>query len=623
MLESLQKTIEEKIKYHQEKYYNEDPEISDDEFDALWDQLKKEDPKNKLLKDIGDTTWEGFQKMKHIMVMGSQDKFNNVEDFRNWLRIKRISFPIVVEYKLDGLSIELQYENGKLIRAITRGDGYIGDDVTLNVIKMSGVPKEIDKDFTGAIRGEIELKNTVFNKFFKDAKNPRNMASGITKRKNGTDSEHLSVIVYDVYIEDKNVFSTELEKISFLEKNKFEVVEYKFCNNEKEILDLRNKIVEIRNNLDVAIDGIVLKQNIIIKSDLERKRPEYQRAFKFETEQVVTKLIDIEWSRSGHNYTPVAILEPINLMGSTIKRASLANIDNIEKLNIRVNDDVLIHKAGEIIPQILKVVNEGQLRHLVPAPVNCEVCNTKLELTGPRVYCPNLDCDGRKFHRLEKWIAKTGVKGFGSALLNHLFDNNFVKDIIDLYTLNLELVLSSTNLKKATAKAFANLYKIKEMKLETFVSGFDIEGIGEGVVKFAVDAKIDTLKDLHNASISNFEMVDGFSEGRATLLYEAMQSLYEEMIELTKYIKIKEVTIKESNLNSMSFCFTGKLENITRTKAQNLVVENGHIMKGGVSKDLDFLVTNTPESGSSKNKKALAFGTELITEEHFMRKMKD
>ncbi len=210
--------------------------------------------------------------------------------------------------------------------------------------------------------------------------------------------------------------------------------------------------------------------------------------------------------------------------------------------------------------------------------------------------------------------------------MNYLFDNSFITNIEDLYTVDLEEVLGHTNLKKAASKAFANLYKVKEMKLESFVSGFDIEGIGEGVVKFAVDTKINTLEKLYNASVSNFEMVDGFSEGRAKLLYEAMQSFYEEMVELTKYVSIKEKgepAKMGSKLNGKSFCFTGKLENITRAEAQNLVTLNGGVIKNGVTKDLDFLITNTPNSGTSKNKKALSFGTELITEESFMKRIMD
>ena len=259
-------------------------------------------------------------------------------------------------------------------------------------------------------------------------------------------------------------------------------------------------------------------------------------------------------------------------------------------------------------------------------PTNCEICDSKLTVTGARVFCPNLNCDGRKFHRLEKWIAKTGVKGFGPALLNHLFDNSFVTNIVDFYTLDLEEVLESTNLKKATEKAFANLYKIKELKLETFVSGFDIEGIGEGVVKFAVDAKIDTLEDLHNASISNFVMVDGFSEGRAFLLFDAMQNLYEEMKILTKYVSIKEKKEKVKvmdKLDGKSFCFTGKLDNMTRTEAQAYVADNGGIVKAGVSKGLNFLITNSPTddvgSLSAKLKKALSLDVKLISEIQFMK----
>ncbi len=610
--------IEDRIKYYQESYYNGEPEISDAEFDALWDQLAKENPESELLKDIGETAWEGFEKMEHNMMMGSQDKFNNEDDFRRWLKVKKITFPILLQHKLDGLSIELQYLGGVFHKAITRGDGLIGDDVTRNVSRMEGVPLEIDDKFTGSIRGEILLKNDKFEKYFKDAKNPRNMASGITKRKSGEDCDLLSVVVYDA--QGSIGFETETEKFCFLgDDGHFETAYTKFCNSAEEILKERDKIVAIRDDLNVAIDGIVLKQDIIVMSDLSRKRPEYQRAFKFETEEVVTKLIDIEWSRNGYNYTPVAILEPVDLMGSTIRKASLANLDNIAKLNIKINDDVLIHKAGEIIPQILKVVEESENRYNKPPPEFCEVCGEDLTITGTRVYCPNLDCNGRKFHRLERWIAKTGVKGFGPALLNFLFDQKFVINIQDFYTLDLNRVLAETNLKKSLEKAFVNLYKVKEMKLEAFVSGFDIEGIGEGVVKFAIDGGYDSLQKLFEATIYDFIQVEGFSEGRAQLLYDAIDDLYDEMVDLTSFVSIKEIKEEAAGkLNKASFCFTGKLEQVKRAEAQEMVTANGGVVSSGVNKDLDYLVTNQPGSGSAKNKKAEAFGTKLITEDEFL-----
>ncbi|MDA3941860.1 MAG: hypothetical protein PF693_21535 [Spirochaetia bacterium] len=349
-------TLEEKIIHYQEKYYNDDPEITDPEFDALWDQLKTERPESELLKDIGNTSWDGWPKEKHNMLMGSQDKFNNEKDFRDWLRVKKIEFPIILEYKLDGLSVELQYENGIFTRAITRGDGSVGDLVTDNVVKMSGVPKYINSNFTGSVRGEIELKNAAFNKYFKDAKNPRNMASGITKRKDGTDSEHLSVIVYDAYTEVEDAFMTEFDKIDFLIENNFEVVPYFQCNLAEEILAYRNTIIDARDELDVAIDGIVLKQNTIVKSDAQRKRPGYQRAFKFEDTMKITILKDVEFRRNGMNYTPVGKFDPIELEGTTVSQASVHNIDNIEKLGLYIGCRILIKKAGQIIPQIVKVI---------------------------------------------------------------------------------------------------------------------------------------------------------------------------------------------------------------------------------------------------------------------------
>jgi len=608
-------SLEEEVIYHMDKYYNFTPEISDKEFDKLVELLKIQNPDSKLLKEVGETSWEGFEKAEHLMVMGSQDKLNSFDEIDDWIRVKNIKFPVIVEHKLDGLSVELQYKKGALKKCLTRGNSVTGDNITSNVIKMGDVVYLLnDETFTGAIRGEIVLTRTYFNNFFPDAKNPRNMASGIAKRKDGEDSEKLNVVVYDVFGKE---FKTESEKIEFLHNENFNTVEGVKCNNRGELISIIQFIEENKDTFEVSIDGIVIKQNLIVESDLSRKRPEYQRAYKFEDETATTKVLGIEFSRNGMNYSPVAELEPVELNETIVKRASLANLDNISKLGLKLGDTVLIRKANEIIPQIISVIESNNGPELV-VPTNCKVCNSKLEITGTRIYCPNLDCLGRKNHRIAKWIEKTGVKGFGPALIDYLFLNEFVEDIIDLYTVDVDSVLEATNLKKATKKAFENLYKVKELSLEKFISGFDIEGIGEGVIKFAIKAGYKTLDDIVNATIKDFEKIEGFSSVRAEILHNALKDLKQSLYELQEIVKIIEVN-NTSTLENKNFCFTGSLKNMTRNEAKDLVLKNGGNFKSGVSNTLDYLINNDKDSNSSKNKKAKELSIPILNEEEFMK----
>lgn len=351
-----QKELEEIIKYHQQLYYDGIPEISDDEFDNLWTRLKSTYPTSKVLREIGSSNTT-FEKVKHTMMMGSQNKAMNENDFHKWY-VQHQNNQFVVEFKLDGASIALQYVNGILNKAITRGNGEYGDDITVNVKKMKGVPKQIDL-FTGTIRGEVVLFKSNKDKYFPEMANCRNAAVGIMKGKEGEGCEYLNVIVYD--IQGNLNFSLETEKLIWLDKNNFNVVEFQYNEDftEKDIVQLRNDFNEKRHNLDYDIDGLVIKCNTINIQDLQKDRPEHQIAFKFQKEEIETELIDIIWSQSGKTFTPIAKVKPVQLNGTTVKQASLANRKRVEDLIVQgmmIGSKVIISKRGEIIPYLERLV---------------------------------------------------------------------------------------------------------------------------------------------------------------------------------------------------------------------------------------------------------------------------
>lgn len=620
--------LEIKISEAQDAYYNGTPIMTDEEFDVLWDKLQKEQPNSSLFNAIGEDSSENFSKEEHIMNMGSLEKVNNEKDFKDWWK-RRVNTSAIVQYKMDGISIELQYKNGELDKAVTRGNGKVGDNITSNVLRMDGFPKRISLKKKLAVRGEIILEKDIFKKKYlpQGYANPRNMASGLAKQKEGKGCEDLRIYFYDMFAEnhEKTIGEKEISKIRFLESEGFTTVPIFEALTPKDVLDIRNEITEIkREDLNYDIDGLVVKNNDYNPSDLERKRPQYQIAFKFDTVSAATKIKDVYWSVSGRIITPVALLEPIELEGAVVRRASLANPNRMRELHLRYDDIVLVSRRGQIIPYVESVISSDNTKDRIPCFLKVYTDKKGVEWPvkdeGTRLVIVDKSFPEIRLHRIKKWINKLGVKGFGDALLNKLFEEGWVKDISDLYQIDLKAYLASTNLKKATQKAFDNLYSIKEVSLATFVSGFDIEDVGEKIVALAVKNGYDTLKDLQGAPSIKLAQIDGFGEYRARKLKEGLEETRSEMFKTLNFIKIQNKETKmNTNISGKSFCFTGALESMKRAEAQKLVEEMGGVAKSSVSKDLDFLVNNDVESNSSKNKKAKDYGVAIIDEQQFLK----
>jgi len=613
------KFLQSEILRHQDLYYNKTPEISDSEFDILVNKLHKLAPDNPVLHLIGRDSSKLHDKVEHIIPMNSQGKANHVDEFLTWT--KKHNYPkYIVQHKLDGISVELQYVNGRLKRAVSRGDGIIGDDITQNVIRMNGVPKKVDKDFSGAIRGEIVMFRDIFSRKYSDQKNCRNTASGITKRKDGEGCQDLNVICYNA----KNIitaFQDELSKIEWLKKNGFSVVTIKIVKNPKEIVLYRKEIHEnLRNSLEYDIDGLVIKGMQIDWDDMNRHHPEKQIAFKFPLEEAISILKDVEWSQQGSTFTPVAIIEPIELAGTTVKRASLANPDLIKKLNLMIGSEVIVVKRGEIIPKIIKVVYNSDECEKIITPEICPVCKELLVNESTRLYCPNVSCSAKDLHRLKKWINVLEIKNFGEKLIGKLFEMNKIRRISDLYKLKIsDITALERQGVKSAEKALNNLFAIKSLSLAKFIGGFDIEGIGETIVDLVVNSGYDSLNAIKNASTGDLANIEGMGGINAKKIKKGLVKLEQDMIDLleTKKIDIKS-NIKNGLLSGKSFCITGKLNKITRNDAKNLIISLGGQFKSGVTKTLTYLVTNDPSSGSSKNVKARNLGIKIITESEFL-----
>lgn len=654
--ERINKLVED-IKRYQKSYYQGEGEISDAEFDALWDELKRLDPQNPILQKVGSDLsdekeeGEGFEKAEHLIPMGSQEKAADPEEFLSWA--EKHQYPeYLVEYKLDGASLELQYQSGIFTRAVTRGDGHIGDDITRNVRKMKGVVNYLPSPFTGGVRGEVIMSHKVHDSLFSDKANCRNAANGLMKRKNGEGSEHLEVICYDaLFTETMGLpypFDNEEEKMKWLSSAGFNTVPVEFCKSPQDVIEYRAKVMELRPSLDYDIDGLVIKNREIDLEDARRNRPDKQIAFKFSLEEAVSTVRRVIWNENGVTYTPIAEFDTVELAGTRVSRASLANPDTIKSLGLKIGSHVVVTKRGEIIPKIEYVIhaqgeekneNYGDLPLFadnkatslqdVEIPQSCSCCGWKLQNDGSRLYCPNPDCPKRIHHQLEKWISVIDIRDFGSTLIKNMFDSGELKSISDIYSLTEEKLtpyfLNDDSLEKdkvslGARKVLASIEKSRTMTLSKFIAGLDIEGIGETMIDKLIDAGFDTLDKLLSATEEDIASVYMFAEITARTLVSGLKENESEIRKLIdgNIIKLTQSASASGILAGKSFCFTGELYTMKRSEAEAKVKALGGSAKSSVVKDLSYLVTNDTSSGSSKNKKAAQLGIPVIDEKTFL-----
>ena len=625
------KELEALVTGYQLSYYNGEAEISDAEFDALWDELKSLDPENPILHRVGADSGN-FPKLRHVMPMGSQEKAANPEQFLSW-SVKHDYPEYLVEFKLDGASLELQYEDGRLVHAVTRGDGTVGDDITSNAVRMQGVVRKLPDSFTGGIRGEVIMTHKVHSELFSDKANCRNAANGLMKRKDGSGSEYLSLIAYDVWsTTGVQPFIDEEDKLRWLRDSGFTSVELYIARSAEEVIEYRSRVMENRKELDYDIDGLVVKERTVDHDDASRDRPDRQIAFKFSLEEAVSVVRSVEWNESGATYTPVAVFDPVELNGTTVQRASLANPNAIRALNLKIGSHVVVVKRGEIIPKIeSSFIPDGEESVLsdVVQPTRCESCGADLVDEGTRLYCPNPSCRKKVLHQLLKWVSVIDIRDLGETLVTSLFNSGAVKCISDLYRLD-EAALTPYFLNEESmqqekkslgaGKVYASIQSHRTTSLSKFIAGFDIEGIGETVVDKLVQAGYGTLDKLLSATKEQIASVYGFADVMAETFVHGMAENRSEMESLVKGGIMAIQMASGGKLEGKSFCFTGELVHMKRADAQNLVKENGGSVKSSVVKGLSYLVTNDVSSGSSKNVKAAQLGIPVISEDEF-RKM--
>ena len=652
--------LRETLNIHNHNYYVLDkPSISDYDFDIQLKKLQELEDQNPDLFDensptqrVGGSVTKNFQTIIHDFRMYSLDNSYSKDDLIDWQnRIQKVLGDVDLSYtcelKYDGASISITYENGKLVRALTRGDGFQGDDVTNNIKTIKSIPLQLKGDFPEKfdIRGEIILPFAGFEKMNQELieigetpySNPRNTASGSLKLKESSEvaKRPLECLMY--FLTGKDLpFASQFESLENARKYGFKVPnQSKLANSLDEVFEFIDIWDKKRHTLPYETDGVVVKVNSIVHQEelgFTSKSPRWAMAYKFKSEQVSTKLNSISYQvgRTG-SITPVANLEPVKLAGTIVKRASLHNADQIAKLDIRLNDTVFVEKGGEIIPKIINV--DLEKRPINSEPViyisHCPECNSELVRTSGEAnhYCPNFyGCPPQIIGRIQHFISRKAmdIEGLGGETVALLFHNNLVKNYADLYDLKIEQLLPLERMAQKSAENIVNgVEKSKEISFEKVLYAIGIRFVGEnGAKKLAKHYK--NINALQSATLEELVAVDDFGEKTAQSVIEFFQN----QENITIINKLKSVGVQfelneKLNLNATNkfegkiFVVSGVFEKFSRDDLKKSIEDNGGKNGSSISSKTDFLIAGE-NMGPSKLEKANKLGIKIITEDDFL-----
>jgi DNA ligase (NAD+) len=593
--------------------------LSDKAYDAKEAELKALDPNHWVIKIVGaPQTQSEWKKAKHQIPMGSLNKVNAPSEMSTWAKDKGCKNWFVTE-KLDGLSIECLYEDGKLVQAITRGDGETGEDITVNVKRMGGVNPDLKTDFNGSLRGEIIMLKSIHQQFFSDKANPRNAASGVSKRLDGVDVDKLNILFYQV-LGDLD-FLTEVQQFKWLETHKVGAPHHWTFKTIDEVNDhWRDYQDTKREKLDYDIDGLVIRINDMAdQMSLGDKdlRPLGAMAFKFDNEVRESFIRDIIWQvgNSGR-VTPVAVVDPVLLVGATVTRASLYNIAYIEELGLDIGAKVLVARANDVIPRIEElVVSTGKV---AKAPKHCPECHSATMMEGENLVCTNTEsCPAQIKGRIKNWIKELNLLEWGDTLVEKLVEAKKVKNVADLYKLEVDDIANLDRLGEKTAKKCLDiLWANKEVPLEVFLGALSIPMIGQSTIKAIMNAGCDDLTKFGQLGATAFEQVPGVGPTKAKSLADGLKHSQKVILALLDNgVKIKDKII--GTMTGKSVCFTGSMKN-KRPILEKMAAEAGADVKSAVGRGLTYLVIADPASTSSKAQAARKFGTNLISEDEFL-----
>ena len=651
--------LREEVNQHNYNYYVLDsPKISDYEFDQLLKELQKLEATHPEFFDpdsptqrVGGTITKNFPTIVHEYRMYSLDNSYSIEDLQDWeKRIEKAldeKVEFVCELKYDGASVSILYENGRLKQAVTRGDGFQGDEITHNVKTIRSVPLKLMGDYPAKfyVRGEIILPHKEFNRINSERSelglelyaNPRNTASGSLKLQDSSEVAKRKLDCYLYTIVGNNLpFDSQWDMLKSAESYGFKIPSTaKLCSSLQEVLDFIDYWDSERKNLPFEIDGIVVKVNSFAQQEElghTAKSPRWAMAYKFKAEKAETELLSISYQvgRTGA-ITPVANLQPVSLGGTIVKRASLHNEDIINKLDVRIGDMVYVEKGGEIIPKIVEVNLDVRQPDSQPIEFiqNCPECGTELVRKEGEAqhFCPNEDgCKPQIIGRMEHYVSRKAMDmaSIGGETAVLLYDNGLVKDVADFYDLTKEQILPLDRMADKSAQNIIDAIEdSKKIPFEKVLYAIGIRHVGETVAK-KIAKQFHSMENLMNATIEELSNTDDVGEKIAWSIQEFFSKEKNRiMIQRLKQAGIQMEVGEESKptsnvLDGKTFLFTGALTQFTREEAQKLVEQNGGKNISGVSKNLNYLIAG--EKAGSKLKKAESLGSvKILTEEEFLK----
>jgi len=652
--------LREELRRHEYLYYVVDnPEISDAAFDKLMNRLKEMEaahpdlitPDSPTVR-VGGSPREGFQTVRHARAMLSLDNAFSYDALRDWDRrvrqgTGREDIEYIAEHKFDGLSISLQYEDGVLVRGVTRGDGTTGEDVTPNVKTIRSIPLSVDpavrkKAKLGAtfeVRGEILMTRKAFEAMNRQQEqtggkifvNPRNAAAGAVRVLDPsiTASRKLDFFAYYLFVDGRVPYPKHSDSLETLKELRFRASsDWKLCSGIEKVIEYCTDWDEKREKLPYEIDGVVIKLNSTgLQNELgfTSKAPRWAIAYKYPARQETTVVNDIivQVGRTG-TLTPVAVLQPVQVGGVTVSRSTLHNMDEIDRLGLHIGDTVLVERAGEVIPHVLKVVKEGKGRKPFRMPKNCPVCGSTIHRAeGEVAYrCVNAACPAKLKESLQHYAGRhaMNIDGLGEKIVDQLVEQKLAKDVADLYSLRAEEV---AELERMAEKSAQNLVEeiqaSKKSPLSRLIFALGMRFVGERTGQLLAE-HFSTLEELESAKQEELEQVPEVGPKVAESIVEffseaANRKLVRKLRDAGVRPTAEKREVKSQKLAGKSFVFTGGLANRSREEAGELVQQHGGRVSGSVSKKTDYVVVGADPG--SKHDKAKELGVTVLTEGEF------
>lgn len=611
-------------------YFTTDKPIMDDHtFDVLEDILRQKLPYHRIFTKAGTTKFvTGFDKKKHQISMGSQNKVNTFDDLVHYFELKKIpqNTDFIVQPKCDGISLEIEYQDGKLVDAVTRGDGKTGDVITQNVVKMKNFVMNMPKDFSGSIRCEIVMLNKDFEKLNQIStekySNSRNATSGISQRLDGQYSEYCSLYATDLLLSNQPI-KKESEKIDFLNKAGFIGVESFHCSTFDEIENIYQKfLTKNRQDYPFEIDGLVVKiEDLKIQTQLgiKNNRPKGQVAYKFPARSSQTRINKIDWQVGPMGtITPVAQVDPIEVSGAVITYASLANYDLIKEKDINIDDIVEIQRRGDVIPHIEKVITKINSGH-VSAPTHCPSCKTPLVIDNKFIRCPNISkCPDQILGSLRLFCDTLEIKGISDKTIAKLYQLNLIKLPGDFYNLKVTDFENIAGLGNKSGNNIVNEIQAKKnLTLKQVLDAAIIPNFSSQRIIQIINAGFDTPEKILDITVSQLESLPGIQITLAQKIHQGIQDRKDFIESILKNITLKStINNKKSIISGLSFAITGDLS-VPRKFLEEKIISLGGKLSSSVTSNTDYLITNELESSSSKFKNAKKFGTKIISETEF------